>query len=150
MYLNFLTANDDFFKTATEMFSALGNSEKTVGEKAANENKKTCECGKKSYGGKPFKLSETKREDDCFTYYAVFPGIDKNEISITANDDTVTLEWEVRENHPLVVSGKHKETIWVGKRYDFEKAVATCTNGLFTLSIPKKEETKKVTTIKIL
>ena len=96
----------------------------------------------------PVDIYETK---DKITLKAELPGFDEKQITLRFEDGVLTLEGERKfeketgdENYHRVERsyGKFVRTFSLPTTVDYEKIAASFENGILTVSLPKKEETK--------
>lgn len=87
--------------------------------------------------------------EDKFIVDLHFAGIDKEDISIDVDDDTLTIEAEriapedVNFIHKQSYAGKYKKVFKLSEIIDKKKIDASFLNGVLTLKIPKTKESKK-------
>jgi len=100
----------------------------------------------------PVNISET---DDTYQLAVVAPGLQKEDLKIQVNDNTLTISFEKAEvnkeespeNTPKVLKEEFKlqafkRSFKLGEKADAEKISARYENGVLNLNIPKKEQVK--------
>lgn len=100
----------------------------------------------------PVNIAET---DDAYQLAVVAPGLQKDDLKIQINDNTLTISFEKTEvnkeestaNNPKVLREEFKlqsfkRSFKLGEKVDAEKISARYENGVLNLDIPKKEQVK--------
>lgn len=100
----------------------------------------------------PVNISET---DNAYLLAVVAPGLQKEELKIQVNDNTLTISYEKAEvskeestsNKPKTLREEFKlhtfkRSFKLGDKVDAEKISARYENGILNLEIPKKEQAK--------
>jgi len=78
------------------------------------------------------------------------PGVNAEEVEITAQQDTLTLKWQTRLNVPQNATvhwngfptGQFQQSFTLPAPINAERAEADYTNGVLTLNLPKAEHVK--------
>lgn len=88
-------------------------------------------------------------DENLLTFVAELPGFDKEEVSISVDNNTLTISGERnltgdREGYHRVerMYGKFERSFTLPSTVDTAKISASLKNGLLTLTLPKKEEAK--------
>jgi HSP20 family protein len=87
---------------------------------------------------------------DGFILQLPMPGVNAEEVEITAQQDTLTLKWQTRLNVPQNAtvhwngfpSGQFQQSFTLPAPINAERAEADYTNGVLTLNLPKAEHVK--------
>ncbi len=87
---------------------------------------------------------------DGFIFQIPMPGINAEEVEITAQQDTLTLKWQTRLNVPQNATvhwngfpaGQFQQSFTLPAPINAERAEADYTNGILTLNLPKAEHVK--------
>jgi HSP20 family protein len=87
---------------------------------------------------------------DGFILQVPMPGVNAEEVEITAQQDTLTLKWQTRLNAPQNAtvhwnsfpSGQFQQAFTLPAPINAERAEADYTNGVLTLNLPKAEHVK--------
>lgn len=100
----------------------------------------------------PVNISET---NDAYQLAVVAPGLQKDDLKIQVNDNTLTISFDKEEmskeestaNNPKVLREEFnlhtfKRSFKLGEKVDAEKISARYENGVLNLDIPKKEQVK--------
>lgn len=103
--------------------------------------------------GVPSNLYETA---DGFTLQIPMPGVNPDEVEITAQQDTLTVKWatsvKVPENAAShwsgFAAGQYQQSFTLPAAINAEKVNASYDNGVLTLEMPKAEHAK-ARTIKV-
>ena len=82
-----------------------------------------------------------KEEQEILKIELSTPGYSKEELSITVQDQVITIEGK-KEGKEESNSKIFKKSITVGTVYDIEKARSNYENGILSIQIEKKEEKK--------
>ena len=90
-------------------------------------------------------------DEDMVVIKAELPGVEQKDIEVKIEDNTLVLRGErkhdmsiKKENYHRVERyyGSFQRTFSLPHTIDQEKVKATCDNGVLTVNLPKKEETK--------
>ena len=92
-----------------------------------------------------------------FVLQIPMPGVNPDEVEITAQQDTLTLKWATNVQTPEnatahwrgFASGKYQQSFTLPAAIDAEKAAASYESGVLTLSLPKAEHAK-ARTVKVV
>jgi len=97
--------------------------------------------------------------EDSYTLSAEVPGVDRKDLKVTVEDDTLIIEAEKRNSyeekkdghyHSERSYGKFSRSFKLNGKVDAEKIEAAYKNGVLTLSLPKREEAKsREVTVKV-
>jgi len=94
---------------------------------------------------------DIRESEDAYTVEADLPGVSKDEINVTINDNVITLKGERKNEQETKEGGyRHYErsvgsferSFTVSKNVDTEAVEAKFENGVLRLTLPKREETK--------
>ncbi|MEO0098077.1 MAG: Hsp20/alpha crystallin family protein [candidate division WOR-3 bacterium] len=86
---------------------------------------------------------------------ADIPGVEKEDLSVSVGEDTVTIKGEVKRDEEVKekdyyrrerVYGAFSRTLPLPVEVDAQKAKATYRNGVLTLTLPKKKTEKEIKT----
>ena len=85
-----------------------------------------------------------------FILQVPMPGVNAEEVEITAQQDTLTLKWQTRLNVPQNATvhwngfptGQFQQSFTLPAPINAERAEADYTNGILTLNLPKAEHVK--------
>ena len=94
---------------------------------------------------------------DGFILQLPMPGVNAEDVEVTAQQDTLTLKWQTRLNVPQNATvhwngfpaGQFQQTFTLPSAINSERAEADYTNGVLTLSLPKAEHVK-ARTVKVI
>lgn len=86
--------------------------------------------------------SPMKLEDDIIEFE--LPGVDKSKVTINVEGDTITVVGEDRHKR------KFERSRIYSKEYNLENVEANMKDGLLTIKIPVKKDTKKVLEKKVI
>jgi HSP20 family protein len=97
--------------------------------------------------GVPANLYETA---EGFTLQVPMPGVKPEDVEITAQQDTVTLKWHTKVYVPEGATahwvgfqeGQYQQSFTLPAPINSERAEASYTDGILTLSLPKAEHAK--------
>ena len=94
-----------------------------------------------------------------FTLSAELPGVDKKDLKVTVENDTLTIEAEKRNSYESEKDGRYHSERTYGKfsrsfklngQVDAEKIDAEYKDGILTLAFPKREDVKpREVTVKV-
>ena len=97
--------------------------------------------------------------ENNYTVSAELPGVDKKDLKVTVENDTLTIEAEKRHDYESEKDGRYHSERSYGKlsrsfklngKVDAEKIEADYKNGVLTLTLPKREEVKaREVTVKV-
>ena len=87
---------------------------------------------------------------DGFILQVPMPGVKPEDVEITAQQDTLTLKWETKHQVPEGAtahwhgfqSGQFQQAFTLPAPINAERAEASATDGVLTLSLPKAEHAK--------
>jgi HSP20 family protein len=97
---------------------------------------------------------------DSFVLQIPMPGVNPDQVEITAQQDTLSIKWETSVNVPEnatthwsgFASGQYQQSFTLPAAINSEKAAASYENGILVLTLPKAEHVKartvKITTTK--
>ena len=93
---------------------------------------------------------DLKAADDGYTLSALLPGVKSEDLNVQVVKDTITIQGEIQterdENANYILmerpGGKFHKTIHLPEVVDAGKAEASLKEGVFTMFIPKAEETR--------
>jgi len=97
---------------------------------------------------------EVREEDDAFRIKAEIPGVNKNDLKVKIDGDTVTISAETKQqteekNGKVLKSefkyGASSRTFSLGTGIDAEKAEAHYQDGVLQLTLPKKPSSQSIT-----
>jgi HSP20 family protein len=85
-----------------------------------------------------------------FILQVPMPGVKPEDVEITAQQDTLTLKWEMKMQIPEGAtahwhgfqSGQYQQTFTLPAPINAERAEASATDGVLTLNLPKAEHAK--------
>ena len=85
-----------------------------------------------------------------FVLQVPMPGVNPNDVEITAQQDTLSLKWSVNYKAPENAtahwngfgSGQYQQSFTLPAAINSEKAEASYENGVLTLNLPKAEHVK--------
>lgn len=92
-----------------------------------------------------------------FVLQVPMPGVNSDEVEITAQQDTLSLKWSTSFKTPEnatahwngLSSGKYQQSFTLPAAINAEKAEASYENGILTLNLPKAEHVK-ARTVKVV
>ncbi len=92
-----------------------------------------------------------------FVLQVPMPGVNPNDVEITAQQDTLSLKWSVNYKTPENAtahwngfgSGQYQQSFTLPAAINAEKAEASYENGILTLNLPKAEHVK-ARTVKVV
>ncbi|MGN0176318.1 MAG: Hsp20/alpha crystallin family protein [Methanobrevibacter sp.] len=130
----------DLYKSVDEFKDAIKNMQKTADERYTEYKKSTVQ-------NIDIDFVETK---DAYFIKAAVPGVKKEEISIEAGDNDITIETtfkpyieefdeedEAELISSAIKSGKCVKTVRFSNSIDLEKVTAKFTNGIVKITLPK-------------
>jgi HSP20 family protein len=87
---------------------------------------------------------------DGFVLQLPLPGVNPDEVEITAQQDTLTVKWQTSVKAPEnatthwsgFASSQYQQSFTLPAAINSEKAEASYENGILTLSLPKAEHVK--------
>jgi HSP20 family protein len=97
---------------------------------------------------------------DSFVLQIPMPGVNPDQVEITAQQDTLSIKWETSVSTPENASthwsgftaGQYQQSFTLPAAINAEKAAANYENGILVLTLPKAEHAKartvKITTTK--
>lgn len=105
-------------------------------------------------GGRISNLHETA---DGFVLQIPLPGVNPDEVEITAKENTLSLKWETSVQVPEkavthwsgFAAGKYQQNFTLPAAINTETIEATYENGILTLNLPKAEHAK-ARTVKVI
>jgi len=89
---------------------------------------------------------DVTEQDDALTLYADLPGIDDSRLELTIANNTLTIEARAKPHNPAGMKltrgeyelGTYRRVFAVSKEIDQDGITATLTNGLLTVTLPKR------------
>lgn len=94
---------------------------------------------------------DLEESDDKYTLKVDLPGVDKKDIELTVEDNSIAIKGEKKEERKDKDKGALRTERFYGRFYrevafplgiDNSKITADYTNGVLQITVPKKEETK--------
>lgn len=98
---------------------------------------------------------EIYEKGDDLIMKADIPGVEKEDLSVSIGEDTVTIKGEIKKDEEIKEKdyyrrertyGSFSRTLPLPVEVDAQKAKATYKNGVLTLTLPKKKPEKEVRT----
>jgi len=116
----------------------MENTEKNIGNNNAIEEKFTI-----------IPLVDVFEEKDGYTLYADMPGVSKENLELTLDNNELTIHGKVLDteeygsnNYSEFTTANFKRTFVVNDRIDTKNLSASIENGVFRLLLPKSEKTR--------
>lgn len=85
-------------------------------------------------------VSKVENTESGAKIILVVPGLDKDDLTIKAEDDRLTVSGVNKENSETKVLPNFKESFYVGREIDMNNISASLKNGVLVINLQKKKE----------
>ena len=90
------------------------------------------------------------KSDDNDRYVMAVPGLQKNDLKISVEDNILSVSYDLSENNESIfIEKRFSERIFLSNNANTDKIVSTLRDGILTIEIPRVSEVKKIKTIEV-